>query len=698
MKARGSWCCLLLLVFSGCSYSFGATDPDSLIQLLKRTESDTQKVNLLNEIGTWYLDRDNAAKAIEFGKQALVKANECGFDKGASSSYLVLAGAERFTANYPSAILYLQKAIELKTTCKDRKGVGSCYAKLGATYMDLADYARSVEWHFKALKIREELKDSAGIAYSLNNIGLIFDYQGNFSEALKYFNRSLGIRLRIGDKAPLSQSYNNIGVTYQKMKDFVKAEEFFRKGLVIQMELGKKQQIAFSYGNIGNNYYHQKKYKEAEEFFIKSKNIALELSNTKTLSMTLLNLANVYEKLGRGEDALKNGTACLEIAERIGAQEVIEGAHQSLSNVYSLIGDNKNALYHYKRYVAVRDTIFSKESTKKILRAEVNFQFEKKEQQSKLEQEKKEAVHKAELDKQTFQRNAFMGGFALVLLLAGVSYRSYRNQRKAHALLEIKNNIIEEKNKDITDSINYAKQIQQAILPFSDRISNALPQHFILYKPKDIVSGDFYWFFERGEKIFLAVVDCTGHGVPGAFMSMVGSAALNHIVSDKEFYRADEILNEMNKDIRSALKQEETNNRDGMDLSLCVIDRSRRVVEFAGAMNSLYYISQGELHQVKGNRFCIGGDQGESERLFTLHEVPYKEDDVFYITSDGYADQFGGEKGKKFRESNLKKLLQEIHSHPMQDQQRKLDETFQNWRGNLEQVDDVCLFGFRVNK
>lgn len=260
-----------------------------------------------------------------------------------------------------------------------------------------------------------------------------------------------------------------------------------------------------------------------------------------------------------------------------------------------------------------------------------------------------------------------------------------------------------DKNFKITSSINYAKRIQEAVLPPQIEITSQLPDAMVLFKPRDIVSGDFYWFAEmevpgqQGHtKTVLAAVDCTGHGVPGAFMSMVGNAYLNQIIRLQGVLSPEEILNELHVAIRKDLKQKETQNRDGMDLALVVIDNEAQTLEFAGAKNPLLYIQNGELHEIKGDKFPVGGYSYESEQSFTKHTIDISQPTTFYVYSDGYQDQFGGKKGRKFMSRKFKNLLHEIHKLPMTEQQHKLENRLQEWMGNHRQVDDVLVIGVHL--
>ncbi len=269
--------------------------------------------------------------------------------------------------------------------------------------------------------------------------------------------------------------------------------------------------------------------------------------------------------------------------------------------------------------------------------------------------------------------------------------------QKQRDIAEEQRDQISKQKQEITDSIIYAERIQQAILPPEDYCKSILPDHFILFKPRDIVSGDYYWMTQKNNKTIIVAADCTGHGVPGAFMSMLGVSFLHEIVNTMDDVQAHLILNRLRYYVKKTLYQtrDDSQTKDGMDLALCIIDHDKKILQYAGAYNPLYYIRDGELHQIKADRMPIGVHIKEKD-TFTKHELEIQSGDVFYIFSDGYVDQFGGEKGRKFKTKPFKRLLTQIHKEPMNIQKQKLDETIVEWQGDHDQVDDIIVIGFRV--
>lgn len=275
--------------------------------------------------------------------------------------------------------------------------------------------------------------------------------------------------------------------------------------------------------------------------------------------------------------------------------------------------------------------------------------------------------------------------------------REYKEREIINAQIARQKDELSIKNKNITDSINYAKRIQEAMMPSRNIFNKLLPESFVLYKPKDIVSGDFYWINENNGKIFVAAVDCTGHGVPGAFMSIIGFELFRKITNIQGIEEPGEIMNMLNKSFGDIFRDVENFSlKDGMDIAFCVIDKKKSIVEYAGAFNPLYIVRDDKISEVKGDRFSVGIDEELiHNQTFTNHMVGLEKEDVLYLFTDGYADQFGGQDGKKFKYRRFRHLLLNIHKLPMEEQRELLDKTIEDWRGEFEQIDDILVIGIK---
>jgi serine phosphatase RsbU (regulator of sigma subunit) len=360
-----------------------------------------------------------------------------------------------------------------------------------------------------------------------------------------------------------------------------------------------------------------------------------------------------------------------------------------------MLNDYGNAYANMEVYNDLRDSTYNEKNSQQINEMSAKYESEKKELMiSSLEKDNTISQDKLEREKNF---KIYLLIFCLLIAASAfVLFRGNMQKKKANEALSHAYKEIEVKNKDITDSINYSKRIQEASLPPKDLQQSLFPDSFVLFKPKDIVSGDFYWYAEKNGKKLIAACDCTGHGVPGALMSMIGNNLLNQIVNEKEITSADEILNHLHSAIRISLKQNEhPESRDGMDIALLVFNGMNQV-EFAGAQRPLWIIRNNDVEEVKGNKFSIGGLQTEESRIFTKTVIPVSMGESLYIFSDGFVDQFGGEHGKKFMTKNFKDLLISIHDEPMLRQERIIEETFEKWQGMREQVDDVLVIGIKI--
>ena len=398
-------------------------------------------------------------------------------------------------------------------------------------------------------------------------------------------------------------------------------------------------------------------------------------------------MGKIYAKKGDSQKAIYYNKQALELAQKVDAPAAIRESSLFLYGQYKKLGQFKDALEMHELYLRARDKVTNQESQQELIKQELSYQFEKKQALDKKEHEKRLAVQKVILF-------SVVGGSLLVLVFTFVVINRLRITRRQKAIIERQKDLVEEKQKEILDSITYAKRLQDAILPPISVFQEHFPESFILYKPKDIVAGDFYWMEKTGDSILIAVADCTGHGVPGAMVSVVCSTALNRAVLEFGLTEPGKILDKTREIVLETFAKSSKDVKDGMDISLISINTKTLEIQWAGANNPLWYISDDQLNSITADKQPIGSSF--DPQPFKTHQLQLKKGDSLFLFTDGYADQFGGEKGKKFKYTPLKELLLKNTSLPMPFQENQLETVFENWKKGIEQVDDVCVMGIRL--
>lgn len=660
-----------------------------------------------NNKGRVFMNSGDNKRAMEEYLVALKLRQEINDEKGIASSYNNIALVHSNQGNLEKALEYHQQALEVRQKIGDKYGVAMSFNNIGVIYVTRGDYEKSLKSHLASLAIKEEIGDKSGMIMSLNNIGIIYEKQGDTIAALNNYMKYLKASEELGDLQSMSYAYNNIGNIYMYKKEYQKAYEYQMNSLKIKKELGDKAGMAMSYSNIGSIFYEQTKTKEALDNYLQALKLCKELGDTVLMINLYHNISNLYLKNGDQKQALENATIALQYAEKTGSKPGLKNAYNSLFEIYQAQGDYKKAFDYYQLFSSIKDSLLNEESSKQISEMNVRYESEKKDK----ELLKKDAeLNKQQVDGQRkkIQRNAFIVGFLLILVLAVFVFRSYRQKKQANLLLEDKNlliekqkQLVEDRNLKITDSITYAQRIQQATLPSEELIKKAFPESFILFLPKDIVSGDFYWYTELPlQKGHLIVVgDCTGHGVPGAFMSMIGNTLLNEIVNVKGIYSPADILMELNKGVVGLLNQstdDSDTQDDGMDVTIVAYNPTTREVDYAAANHISYLYTKNNLVQLQGDIYSIGGMFGRTDLVFTGQHLKLDRGDMLYLFTDGYADQFGGEKNAKFTTTRFEKLFSEINTLDIPTQKQQLTATFDNWKGDNKQLDDVLVMGIKI--
>lgn len=437
-------------------------------------------------------------------------------------------------------------------------------------------------------------------------------------------------------------------------------------------------------------------------YYDKSLKIRLELNDRNGILSVKTNMASLYTKLNQADLALKFAFEALKESLELKTIADSKNIYQIIAKAYSIKQNYKEAYFYQNLHLKFKDSLFTQETSKQIAEMSTKYETEKKENQILLLKKDKQ-VQIAETKKQKIIKITFIVGFVIVLFVTIYIINRLLIIKKQKLLIEKQKQLVDEKNREITDSITYAKRIQSAILPQKKLIKESLQNSFILYKPKDIVAGDFYWMETTKNGVIFAAADCTGHGVPGAMVSVVCHNALNRSVREFGFSDPALILNKTREIVVSEFEKSESDVKDGMDISLCNLNFNTLELIWAGANNPLWIIRNNEqntpeLIEFKPDKQPIG--KYFKEKPFTSHHIQLKKQDNIYIFTDGFQDQFGGPEsslgGKKFKVAQFKDILLKNSSLNMTQLSEIIDECFENWKGKLDQVDDVCVIGIKV--
>ncbi len=548
--------------------------------------------------------------------------------------------------------------------------------------------------------------DKSASSYSYQLARLHID-EKNYNKAFDYLVKDLGYCKKTGDNLAFYKAYEGLGEVYTEHKKHTDAALSYEKAAK-SAELLKNNKMAMdAFLKAGGSNAKAGQYKKAIPPVEKALAIALAADDESTELKAYSLLADYYGKLNNTAKAKEYTKQYNQILQTKAATTKIKELNKTVKKVVSEKEMTETRLQDKTRELGIiadslrREEVILKES--QLKEKESQLRLKENQLQIDLLSKDKELANIKALEKDAQLKNEQLWRYSILLFfvlsgaLVSVVIIDYRKKIET-------NKKIEKQNENIKSSINYAKRIQEAMLPKKDDSISLLSNTFILFKPRDVVSGDFYWFApinngsenEEEHDIAFAAVDCTGHGVPGAFMSMIGMNCLNSIVG-RGIVEPHLILKALHTEIRTALKQPETGNNDGMDIAVCVYKKRQNLIEYAGAKHALIYIQNNELKQVKGDVSPMGGSKSKEVIEFTKHEIVIDQPTMIYLFSDGYRDQFGGKDNTKFMASKFQKLLLEIHALPFDQQKAILDKTIEDWKNGTHQTDDILVMGVKID-
>ena len=703
---------------------------DDYLSQLSSSDDDNKKQELSLKLGKIYQQNNQFDKALSYLNQSL-DISEQTDNKSMQADVISEIATVYFDSGvYELSLDMLAKSLQLKHEANDRYGELILLTKLGQANSSLYRNERAIEYYQKSYKIAQELGKDEESAIVLDNISSIYYKNKQYDKAITTYEQSIEIEKKLGNTENVAVNLNNIGIAYYDQNDYEKAESFYKKSLVILEQLDNKKEVSMSLNNIGNVNYDWEKYNKALDYYQKSLSIKKELNYKSGVATSLYNIGNIQNKLENYEEAIGYFKQSISLSDEIDFVDLKIKNLYALSEVYKLKNNTEKALEYYKLYSESKYSLEtfepegpvseilkkydSKESKPNLIIIQLKEEIKKQKLLAQYESERNKKVlklknieiHQKEQEVAAQKKLTILFSVAgiIFLLLSILLMLQVKQKQKANKLLKEQKRIAEDQRdqianqkREITDSINYAQRIQQAVLPKKQLFEQSIQNHFIYFQPKDIVSGDFYWMAKKDKQLIIAIADCTGHGVPGGFMSMLGIAYLNDIVSNASTLSSDIILNELRNYIIHSLHQtgEDDEAKDGMDISLVIINENNKL-QFSGANNPLYLIRNNDLTQYKANKMPIG-ISGTTLKPFSKIEIELQKNDRLYMFSDGFLDQFGGPNNKKFSSRRFRELLMSMKNTKMKNQGELLKNELENWKNNSEQIDDILVFGFEIS-
>jgi serine phosphatase RsbU (regulator of sigma subunit)/Tfp pilus assembly protein PilF len=672
--------------------------------------NDSNKVHQLLKLSDAY-SKYSPKKAIESAEEAKMLANQIGNEQLEAQSLQTLGRLNSKIGRPTEAITFYEAARTIYIRTGNSKSAAKCLLMTTDAYLNIGKYDQALNTSFDAYREYESLGDKSGMAAALIGSGRVYEAMENYNKAILDYEKALGVAKEANDLPDEASCLNNLANVYGRLGKNDTAITYLEEAGAIYEKLND----SFNYGKVLNNIgtvYQDLSMagtdkedlamqEKAENYFLKALDVRKSISDNRGTALTLANLGGLMIDKKEFDKAIDYLGRALGYSKKSGAADIELAIYEYTSEAYKQKADFEKAFEFAMLGIALKDSLFDDNLSKGISEAQAKY-----------------GVEKAEADKRAAEKErtlivwaSAIVGILLIIFVFFLWNRAVTRKRvntklnqqkeeieKKNSALNEANVEIRSKNKDITDSIQYARRIQEAILPeveFSGTFGNSA---FVLYRPKDIVSGDFYWMAQTADYLLFAAVDCTGHGVPGAFVSIVCSNLLSQSVKEQGLTRPDEILNDVNVRLSQTLRQrqDESRVRDGMDIALCCIHKKTLHLTFAGAFNPAWIIRGETMTELLPDKFPVGLFEEEELRSFTYKEMQLEKGDRIYVFSDGYSDQFGGALGKKYKRSTFQAFVKEIQSKPISEHGRLLSEEHIRWKGTNDQIDDILVLGVEV--
>jgi tetratricopeptide (TPR) repeat protein len=723
-----------------------ANKEDSLLNLIENSSNIDQKIDLYNKLSNQFL-RSDTTKSLKYAQNAILLAEKNNNVRGQIASTESLARYYTEQGNYNAAKTYLINILDKYSDSEHDKEIAAVCISLANIYDILSEFDLALTYYLKAEKSFEKTDNKRGMGLAQMGIANVYSTTKFYKEAIKYYKRSYENLIKIDEKYA-SWSINNMAIAMMEISQNDSALFFFEKSLEIKLRFEDYYGASYTYTDMGTLFEKLDKNNLALESYEKALEIkkTLEGINPETIGSTYNKIGNLYIKLGKYSEAISNLEKGIEYSIKSSSLQYLSEAYKNISNAYYNLGSFKEAFHYLEQYSLTNDSLVKLLNSETLTELKMVYETVQKDKDIELLnnsvalQQKTMKLQELEVEESNRKNQLitiYLVSALIVIVLAlglgWVLYKANINKKKTNEVLAKTNqeinhqkHIIEEKHKEITDSINYAERIQRSFLastemlnanlgvtsnvrPLAD-VSRSDPGYFVFFKPKDVVSGDFYWASSvktseaNGQNnevnsFCICCADSTGHGVPGAIMSILNISSLEKAIETET--EPHHILGKTRELIIDRLKKDGSleGGKDGMDCSLLVLNQDKTELRFASANNPVFIVTTkngvAELVEAKPDKMPVG-KHDKDQTPFTLQTVSLQKGDLIYTLTDGMPDQFGGEKGKKYMIKNLKNFFLSIAHLPMKEQHKKLEEEFTSWKGSNEQIDDVCIIGVRV--
>jgi serine phosphatase RsbU (regulator of sigma subunit) len=619
--------------------------------LINACKVDTQKVIHYNALVNYFQSTD-PTQVEEYGKKNLAFAKKIGYTRGEAMAAQSLGEFYNAKGAYGFALENFLVSSKIYEKLKDYKKASIVSNSIGNTYLGLKENDKALEFYKLAFSLGEQGNSKLAKAYASAGISSVYSSQGKYGEAIDELRFSKMVFENANKDLQAAFIYSNMAELFNSMGNLDSATYYAKRSLPIMEKYNSRYGKSLTYQILGNIDFSRDKLNSALNYYFMTLQIAEEDKAIDNQKEVCLQIFKLFEKKGNAEQALA----------------------------------------YYKKFISLKDSIYNSDSRGKLYELQTKYDSETKEKENRLLQQDK-MIAKKSLQAQRILFYFIAGILILVFVFSYISYKNLKKQKKMNIILQQQKELVEQSRKEILDSIMYAKRIQTTILAHKEFIDDHISKNFIFFKPKDIVSGDFYWATKKNNLFYLAVCDSTGHGVPGAFMSLLSISFLNEAIGEKNITKPNEVFNYVRQKLIENISKE--GQKDGFDGVLLCMNQDTKEITYAAANNRPVVISaENKLMELASDRMPVG--YGERKEDFSLHSIQLQKNDTLYLFTDGYADQFGGPKGKKLMYKKLHEFLINIADQPFETQTDALNTNFDSWKGNLEQVDDVCVIGLRV--